>query len=80
MPAHVETRQQFVQVRAAVQIRRQNFADFVVQDVALFLAHGHEPSETIVFILYCHSRAPALRNSLKLILHIVQRGNLSNRR
>ncbi len=54
----VEPRQQVVQVCAAVQIRRQDFADLVVQHVALFLAHGHEPSETIVFFLYCHWEPP----------------------
>ncbi len=39
---HIETCQQIVQVRATAQIGGQQLADFVVQNVALFLAHGHQ--------------------------------------
>ena len=50
----VEAREHVFEVGAAGQIAGQNFADFVVQDVAFFLAHLYEPLQPVVFIVYRH--------------------------
>ena len=47
----VEAGEHVIDVGAAGQIAGQNFADLVVQDVALFLAHLYEPLQPVVFIV-----------------------------
>ena len=47
----VEAGEHVVEFGAASQIAGQDFADFVVQDVALFLAHLYELLQPVVFIV-----------------------------
>ena len=50
----VQAGQHVFQVGAAGQIAGQNFADLVVQDVALLLAHLYEPVQPLEFIFKRH--------------------------
>ena len=50
----VQAGKHVLELGAARQISGQNFADFVVQDVALFLAHLYEPLKPVVFVFKRH--------------------------
>ena len=54
MPAPSRPAEHIVEFGAAGEIAGQYLADFVVQDVALFLAHLHEPLQPVVFVFYRH--------------------------
>ena len=47
----VEAGEHVIDVGAAGEIAGQDFADFVVQDVAFLLAHLYEPLKPVVFIV-----------------------------
>ena len=51
---HVQAGQHVVEFGAARKVRGQNFADFVVQDVALILAHLYEPLQPVKFVFERH--------------------------
>ena len=50
----IQAGQDVLEFGAAGDIAGQNFADFVVQDVALLLAHLYEPLQPLVFIFQRH--------------------------
>ncbi len=50
----VQAGEDLVEFRPAVDLAGQNFAHLVVQNVALLLAHLHEPLESIEFIVKRH--------------------------
>ena len=54
MPRYIQAREHVVEVGAAGQIAGQDFADFVVKDVAFFLAHLDELLKPVVFIVQRH--------------------------
>src|ERR1017187_9818841 len=53
---NVETGEDIVEIAADGQVSGQNFAHLVIEDVALLLAHLHEPLETITFVVKRHPR------------------------
>ena len=54
MPARVQAGQHVFEFGAAGKISGQNFADLVVQDVALLLAHLYETFQPFEFVVKRH--------------------------
>ena len=50
----IQTGEHVLQLRAARKLAGQYFADFVVEDVSLFLAQLNEPLQPVVFVIYRH--------------------------
>ena len=51
---HIEAGQNVLELGAATEVAGQNFADFVVQDVALLFAHLYEPLQSLELIFQRH--------------------------